>query len=1613
MVQGLLSQTFPVTLVPQAVPPAPIYFSSYADISSINSPLRLQIVLNDLSQANREIRLKAYFEGNGIAFESNNVVTGAPSLFIEGGIPLVLSNTELAPYFAFQNITGISPTIYGEAIPEGSYQFCFEVFDALTGAPISQKTCTTTYIFQNEPPLLVNPLNKKDIAEQNPLNLLFQWTPRHINVSNVQYELSIVEIWDQTINPQAAFLASPPFFQTTTTNTTYLYSPADPLLLPNKRYAWRVKAKAINGAEEVGIFKNNGFSEVYWFNYIAPCDTPDTVRHEVKGAQQVNILWDDFTIDVPQFNIRYREKGNNNEWFFSRTTGNWVTIWDLRPGTTYEYQVNKKCLISESEYSIVQEFTTLTEDDETNLVDCGISPDLNIENMEPLEQLFPGNVFKAGDFPVKVTEVSGSNGRFTGKGYVTFPYFKSIKVAVNFTNVFVNNENDLAEGTVITVYDPTWGNILDVDEVIDVAEDIADVFTGGDNTPIDLTYDIDKDDISVTDGQIIITKPDGSTDTFDYDEGDTYTITDASGDTWTVDKDGTISQTGQGDPSPTLTASNADGIRSGDHDGTTEDPYVDKITNDKVTVLFKTGTDTKFALDLANNDYENAKYPKIDAISGDAYYPAHKAAVQAEDDVFYADIEITDAAISIDSIIIKTIKNTAIKHERVSGTNTYKITISGANPYRNEECVVTYKDPTDQKYKIAASFFIHHVKKHTEVPVQVVTVNGGNNIANLEDGLTTIFGVAGGKFKVKPNVIDITITQDSWDTGDKNGIIDYDGSGILSDYPTELKNIYQEFKRQYPGYDSQQYFIFVLGKDLSVSKPLSGFMPKTRQWGFVFESHLGQGLEKKDSALKVAAHEIGHGVYTLGHPFGENTDNAGNATTWLMDYGNGTELGYPNWATMSDPSLKLFLFQDDSGGEYSNAQYFVKTLQLIRCAYINGSNEIPLPDKYKKGGDKVQVAGFDYGLSTDKDKINGQKFRRAWWTVDEKKSLVITDIQNPTIDPNKGVIIFGNFKIRFPVVNYNWNNGVTPFEHLKNYLLPSKEDVKEDYDAVLNELVGKTKFNDGDIRKLKSIASCASKHFSVKNKYIIINKIVNDKVFLTEYYEDLILDLIETYEGDVKIYSEELLSYFADDVRLTRSLFNKMTDENGAYFWKGNEDNFTRFLKVMFGLWKETKFADLTKYEYVEIGDYIGGNYTPISPKTILYDGESWWPDVSYEDVSFRNGKIHIQTKTIRGTYGKIIYDLFQPVLLVFAKGKNNGKATKTEVPAIFFAGTANKDNVEKSLDQIGLTVDVILTFTGVGNFTKLRHLTKLQKIGRIVLGTVEITSGVADILMNYTSICEGSEELCNALREYNMYLQLGLLGSGIIRAKFAAARNKAKNEYLKHRDELIKKHGVEDPKIKELDEHFGIIRNTDGIAKVFFKNVDDFAKTFDKAGEVSEAIRNQAFDLYKQGKWRELETLFKNNNLNGGWPPANGGVNIIDDVTITVGQKFDRYSGNFGMDVNGNPVLGGSFTSPLNKGVPYEFGQRALNKSKIEYDFYYEIEVLQDLPFKAQNADVIPWFGQTGGAKQSMWKMPIDDTTGYPKTWNKLAEEGYIKITIKDSPSGNFSNLTGTVIKN
>lgn len=944
----LVAQDFPVQIIPQAVPPAPIYLSNYADASTVNSPLRAQVILNDFTIPNREIRLKTYFEGNGIALRSNDIVIGADPLFLEGGIPLNLTNVELAPYFRFENITGVSPTVYGRPIPEGAYQFCFELYDALTGNRLSRRSCATTVVFQNEPPFLVTPYNNTNIDEHNPQNIVFQWTPRHINVGNVEYELSLVEIWDNQINPQAAFLSSPPVFQVTTTATTYVYGPVDPLLLSGKNYAWRVQAKAKQGTEEIGLFKNQGYSEIYSFSYAGSCDSPLSVNHEVKGSTNANIFWDDFATDIPEFTVRYRKKSasgssqiGGNEWFLSKTTSNTVTLWDLKAGTTYEYQVQKKCTVTKSEWGAAKTFTTFIADDEESVYECGISPDINLNNKEPLPNITSGDKFTAGDFPITIAEVNGSNGRFSGKGYVTIPYLNSIKVGVAFTNVLINTDKQLAEGTVVTMYDPSLKNILDVDEAIDTVDNIADLVAEpfeGDNDLDEIKVDFKinpEKDIKVENGMVTITNPQTGV-TVSEPLGDDKVVVDSSGQVYHIDAEGNVSTGGMIAEGGAVNPENVDGV--------TKNGELDSLTAKGIVVTFES-TDGVYGFDelptLSNNAIKQ-EYVIIKDGNGDDYKIPHQAVEKGKTATITAKVKLTSKDYSLDDIIFKTKQGEKLPAE-TKGNKTIELTLNGNYSFENETiyAVVPSKEDSD-KQLTAGAFTLCHLTDRA-IDVVLVSVNGANIPDGIEADIQRIF---------KKGVTTLNISTDEDDNRldasilGSNDLLDIGESAWLTNYNDEQKAVIATLKPQI-AYNRSTYYLFVFGNDVQPSKPIGGFMPLQRQFGFVFNGDVSADEEGKGNLAKTIAHEIGHGVFALRHPF-DQYGSGEESTNWLMDYADGALLSHMDWAQLHNPELKFYVFQDDEDGELAGKIWFTpdwepmkvgnsSTIITKRSEHINGT----------------------------------------------------------------------------------------------------------------------------------------------------------------------------------------------------------------------------------------------------------------------------------------------------------------------------------------------------------------------------------------------------------------------------------------------------------------------------------------------------------------------------------------------------------------------------------------------------------------------------------------------------------------------------------------------------
>ena len=396
-----------------------------------------------------------------------------PFIFLNGGAQQQFTNIDLAPYFQLNNLLGINPQQYNQPLPDGSYKICWEVYDFLTGQRISDPNlgCARIFLLLNDPPFLNIPNRGDQLTDIQPINIVFQWTPRHANATNVSYEFEIRELWDTQMDPQAGFLASPPFHTETTFSTTLLYNISKPPLIPGKTYAWRVRAKSTTGLSENSVFRNNGYSEIFNFSFTNNCYPPTFSLAEPSNAGRVKISWQTHP-DHNRYHVQYKKAAvADAEWFEVFSYNNQVQVSNLQDGVTYDFRVGGTCqeltdFNQAFSYGSINQFTMPTAD-ETLSYSCGIVPEIEISNTNPLENISTNETFTAGDFPVTVKEIQGGNGTFSGKGYIVVPYLADTKIAVEFSRIKINTDYQLYHRIIKTTYDPTWGDVESVDEYID------------------------------------------------------------------------------------------------------------------------------------------------------------------------------------------------------------------------------------------------------------------------------------------------------------------------------------------------------------------------------------------------------------------------------------------------------------------------------------------------------------------------------------------------------------------------------------------------------------------------------------------------------------------------------------------------------------------------------------------------------------------------------------------------------------------------------------------------------------------------------------------------------------------------------------------------------------------------------------------------------------------------------------------------------------------------------------------------------------------------------------------------------------------------------------------
>ena len=253
------------------LPPYSTHLSDYAD-----QPNRLVVTLTNTTRGPLSLQLAATLTGdNGVRAQTK------PQAHSPRPVPLAalqsrtLDQDELGQLFDENQLTytgaSVQQIVRGNGLPEGTYTLCVRALDYATLQPRSAENplgCSRAFMLRSlEPPIVVRPTPDETIKVQSPQNILFTWTRPAGAAVSTEYELRIVEMSDPKRNANDAFLAGtvPPLFERTVSPaTTLLYGPAEPALIPGRRYAFAVTARDPQGRS---VFRNNGRSEVQTFVY--------------------------------------------------------------------------------------------------------------------------------------------------------------------------------------------------------------------------------------------------------------------------------------------------------------------------------------------------------------------------------------------------------------------------------------------------------------------------------------------------------------------------------------------------------------------------------------------------------------------------------------------------------------------------------------------------------------------------------------------------------------------------------------------------------------------------------------------------------------------------------------------------------------------------------------------------------------------------------------------------------------------------------------------------------------------------------------------------------------------------------------------------------------------------------------------------------------------------------------------------------------------------------------------------------------------------------------------------------------------------------------------------
>ncbi len=450
---------YPVQSSVQLVPPYSTYLTDYAQPGS--EKFRVILLQKDISQTSYQLRLRfsIILDGKTIMITSRSY--NPPPLTLAPGIPTTITGADLADYLdsRYLDFVGYDRSLYErtKSLPEGSFQICVTAYDYhRQNVQISNVGCSFYYLAKNEPPLINQPACGSRIIKKEPQQIVFTWLPRNTSSPNsansTEYIFQLFENRVPGKNPNDIALSQPPVFTTTTDLPQIIYGPAEPQLLENMQYVWRVQAIDKGGKDD---FRNNGYSEVCTFTYGGE-NLQDIGLVKEFNAEGVNervgrMHWKLEPDIFDSYKITFKKTSSpDGQWGIAESTTSEVTVNTLEPGTEYETRIQGKKNGFYGNYSSIITFKTPVK----RVVNCNPTDPstAKADFTKPLLDGINGTIVKASDMDVMLLNVVNlGNGYYKGLGKVYIDFLAGAAFEVYLDNVFIDQNKIVGAGKITSV----------------------------------------------------------------------------------------------------------------------------------------------------------------------------------------------------------------------------------------------------------------------------------------------------------------------------------------------------------------------------------------------------------------------------------------------------------------------------------------------------------------------------------------------------------------------------------------------------------------------------------------------------------------------------------------------------------------------------------------------------------------------------------------------------------------------------------------------------------------------------------------------------------------------------------------------------------------------------------------------------------------------------------------------------------------------------------------------------------------------------------------------------------------------------------------------------------